>query len=448
MILNLIRKTIDRHSLIEKGDSVLVALSGGADSVCLTHALSSVKDELGIKLHTAHVNHGIRGAEAKRDEEFAKRFSSSLGIECHVLHADIPAIAKEKGISDETAGREIRYDYFKKLCETFGIDKIATAHNKNDNAETLLMNFMRGSSVNGLSGIPHKRDNIIRPILDISRAEIEKYCAENNLEYVTDSTNNELLYTRNKIRHILMPLIEKEFNASFINTVTDNAALIFDDSAYIEKKAFEAYSELVSGQKVSVSGLESLAPSLRRRVIREMIKHARNGLEDIPSFYVDDILSLATKNSGASINLSDGIVARTEYGSLIIEKKSDASNPFEYEFDIISEGYIPEISKKIIIAETDVRKNDGAVYLDTAGAKKITVRSRREGDIFYPSGMTGSKKIKEYFINEKIPRNRRATVPIIEINGDIAAVGGRVDRRFLFKNKGIRIKFISMEESD
>lgn len=435
------------YDLINKGDSVLIGLSGGADSVCLTHALYMLSADLGIKLYTAHINHGIRGAEAARDEEFAKSFSKSLGIECFTMKADVPAVAKENGISEETAGRQIRYEFFKNLCKEHGIDKIATAHNKNDNAETLVMNFMRGSSIKGLCGIPYKRENIIRPVLSLDRAQIEEYCRQNNLEYMTDSTNGSLLYTRNKIRHSLIPLIEKEFNSNFINTVTDNAALIGEDNEYIEKQTNEAYKSIVSDNTADIDSLKKLDKTLQRRIILRMIQHARASHEDIRSVYVNDVLDLLTKNSGASVNLSDNIVARIQYGNLIIEHKRDETEPFEYTVKRNSSGFIPEISMKITISDTDKRQKDGALYL-SCDTDIIVVRNRREGDVFYPYGMDGSKKVKEYFINEKIPREKRNAVPIIEIDGQIAAVGERADRRFLFKDKGIRIEFKPLEAKD
>lgn len=445
MILNKIRDTINEYSLIKSGETVLVGLSGGADSVCLTHALFSLKDELGISLYTAHLNHGIRGEEAERDEEFAVSFSKSLGITCFTEKFDIPAIAAENGISEETAGRQKRYDFFESLCEKYGIDKIATAHNKNDNAETLLMNFMRGSSVKGMCGIPLKRGNVIRPLLNLSRAEIELYCKTNGLEYVTDSTNAETVYTRNKIRRELIPFIEDKFNPNFISTVTDNAVLTSDDSAYIEKQAQNAYSEIVIDKQAEIAKLMRLDIALRRRVIMRMISSAAGSLDDARSVYVRDVLSLLEKNSGASVNLPSGITARIEYGKLIIDNIGSHSKPFEYTV-LIGQTDIAEISKSAVISEAVKREKDGALYLSASAGDRLVIRNRREGDIFYPCGMTGSKKVKEYFINEKIPRDKRMTVPIVEINGVIAAVGDRVDRRFLFKDKGIKIEFKPMQE--
>ena len=422
MVLKKIRQTLAEYNMIDKGGSVLIGLSGGADSVCLTHALWQLKDELGIKLYTAHLNHGIRGNEAQRDEVFARVFSEKLGIECFVKNADIPAIAGKTGDSEETAGRKIRYEFFLELCKKYNISKIATAHNKNDNAETLLMNFMRGSSTGGLCGIPYTRGNIIRPILNVSREEIEQYCAKNGLDYVTDSTNLKDDYTRNKIRHKLIPFIQREFNSNFVNTVSDNCGA------------------------VSVRQLKEQPAALRRRIVRYMLKDVYKELCDISSGYVSDILALTAKQSGTKIQLADNVTARIEYGKLIIERDMALSQSFCYEFRCGETGEIPEIQKKVSISQTDKRKKDGAVYLSCGAQDKIVIRSRCNGDKFYPDGMTGSKKVKDYFINEKIPKEKRNSVPIIEINGTVAAVGRRVDRNFLFKDSGIRIEFSNLQE--
>ncbi|MCC8161559.1 MAG: tRNA lysidine(34) synthetase TilS [Oscillospiraceae bacterium] len=442
MILNIIRQTIIEYSLLKKGDKVLVALSGGADSVCLTHALRNMSEELGIELYTAHLNHGIRGEEASRDEKFAKEFSESLGLRCFLKRVDIPRAAKRLGVSEETAGRRVRYEFFADLCEEYKINKIATAHNKNDNAETLVMNFMRGSSLKGLCGIPYKRGNIIRPLLGVCREDIEKYCADNDLVYMTDSTNLTDDYTRNKIRHILLPLIQKEFNSNFISTVTDNSSIIKEDSAYLESKAAEIYLKIVKNGTVQISELLSQDISIERRVVRYMLAEMYNGLGDISSGYVNDILELAKGRSGAKIDLSDNVTVRNEYGKLIMERGFAESTPdFEYRFSCGSGDIIKEIGKKVVISRANSRRADGGIYLGIDSDKDIIIRNRRKGDKFYPSGMTGSKKVKEYFIDNKIPREKRGSVPIVEIDKNIAAVGNRVDRRFLFKDGGIKIEF-------
>ncbi|MCI8404668.1 MAG: tRNA lysidine(34) synthetase TilS [Clostridia bacterium] len=445
MILRSIRNTIKDHNLLNEGESVLIGLSGGADSVCLTHILHVLADEIGITLYTAHINHGIRGEEAKRDEQFAYHFSETLGIQCFVKHAEIPKLALKAGESEETVGRRIRYDFFNELCVKYHIDKIATAHNKNDNAETILMHFMRGSSLGGLRGIPYSRDNIIRPILDISRNEIEQYCKRNDLKYVTDSTNLENDYTRNKIRHILIPIIEKNFNPNFVNTVTENAAIIRECDSFIDRYADNIYAAVADNDCVDIKELKLYDMAVRRKIIRRFLKEVYGTNEGISSVYINDILSLADNNSGTSIDLPQNITVKNEYGKIIADTKGNQEiKDFVYEVKTGADIFINEISKKVRIIQAIERKNDKAVYLEAKKDDKIIIRNRRSGDRFYPSGMDGSKKLKQYFIDNKISRKHRDMIPIVEINGVIASVGTRVDRHFLFKNHGIRIEFIDI----
>ncbi|MCD8390979.1 MAG: tRNA lysidine(34) synthetase TilS [Firmicutes bacterium] len=441
-VFDKVKETIITNSLIQRGDSVLIGLSGGADSVCLTHILSRLADEWELTLRTAHLNHGIRGADAERDARFAMRFSESLGIECEIKNADVPRLAESKGISEELAGRGARYEFFNEACEKYGINKIATAHNRCDNAETLAMNFMRGAALAGLCGIPYSRGNVVRPLLDVTRAEIEEYCRENGLEYVTDSTNLENRYTRNKVRHYLIPLIEKEFNPNFINTAAKNSRIIKEDENFIAQCADAAYKKIVNGNSAEISELLKCHSALRSRIIRAMMSCVTD-LNDVSSDYIDDITALLERGkTGASLNLPRGVTARIEYGKLVIEKEK-APGDYEYALTIGEEAYIREAGIYIRAEMADERINDGARYFSGMGEAELAVRNRRSGDRFYPAGMTGSKKLKDYFIDEKIPRNQRNTIPIVTFGGEIAyIVGRRADERFKFTGKGIKI-FVS-----
>lgn len=442
MVLNIIKKTIDEYNLFEKGDKVLIGLSGGADSVCLTHALFTLREDRQITLYAAHLNHGIRGSEAKRDEEFAGEFCKKLGIGFFSKTVDIPALSRERGESEESVGRNIRYAFFKEICDEYGINKIATAHNKNDNAETVLMNFMRGSSLGGLCGIPYKRENIVRPILNVSREEIENYCRKNSLRYVTDSTNLSNDYTRNKIRHLLIPAIEQNFNPNFVNTLTDNSALIREDSEYIDALAKEAYNKIADGNTADIQSVLSLDMPIRRRVARYMLNAVYDGLDGVSSVYIDDILRLISNRSGTRINLPRGVTARNEYGKLIIERGNPPEiKPYEYTVSCGETKIIKETGSMVTVSYVSERKKDGAVYLGLADKRSAVIRSRRSGDVFYPFGMNGRKKVKEFLIEKKIPKEKRNLVPVIEIDGIIAAVGSRIDSRFAFRDCGIKIEF-------
>lgn len=445
MLLNIIRQTIIEYNLFDKGDRVLIGLSGGADSICLTYTLNLLRSELGLELFTAHLNHGIRGDEAMRDEQFAQSFSENLGIKCFTERADIPCLAKNSGKSEETIAREVRYAFFERILNKYEIDKIATAHNRNDNAETILMNLIRGGTLSALCGIPYKRGNIVRPLLNVKREQIEKYCKLNQLEFVTDSTNLTDDYTRNKIRHIFIPQIENEFNPNFIETVTSNAVLNQEENNYLKKLADEAYRKTVTDSIIDISALQEYDTAIQRRIVRNALEEHYNTSDGITSQSICDILELAKKNSGKSINIHNNTIVKNEYGKLIITNNLPITEVcFEYRISVGEMQIIDEIKKKIVVSKTNSRKTDGAVYLDPHNAEEITVRSKRTGDKFYPSGMSGSKKLKEYFIDSKIPKDKRSNIPVIEINGKIGAVGRRVDERFLFKDKGIKIEFFDI----
>lgn len=439
MITEKVKNTIEERKLLRKGDTVLVGLSGGADSVCLTHILNTLKDELGIRIISAHLNHNIRGAEALRDARFAAEFSKSLDIFCEQKSMKIRDIAKEKGISEETAGREARYEFFNEAAAKHGCTKIATAHNRNDNAETVLMNFMRGSSLAGLAGIPYNRGEIIRPLLDVTRAEIEEYCRLNGLTYVTDSTNETDNYTRNKIRHLLIPMIEDNFNPNFINTVSKNSSLIGSDEEFIADCANAKYAELVNNKRVKIKDLLKCRAAVSRRLVRRMIADVSD-LRDVSSDFSERVIKLVkTGKTGSSITLPYHVEARIEYEYLVIDKEA-CKTEYEYSLPLNQDICIKEAGITIRAEHAEKRENDGAQYFSGVNADNLTVRSRRRGDIFYPSGMRGRKKIKDYFINEKIPRQKRETVPIITSGDDIIyVVPYRRDERFAFLGSGIKI---------
>lgn len=439
MILSIIRQAAKEYNLFSEHSSVLVGLSGGADSVCLTHALATLSDELGITVYTAHLNHGIRGSEAQRDEEFALSFSQKHGLRCFTQHSDIPAIAKASGVSEELAGRKARYEFFEAVCSKYEIYYIATAHNKNDNAETVLMNFMRGASTSGLRGIPAMRGRIIRPLLGADRKEIEEYCRINKLDYVTDSTNLSDNYTRNKIRHLLLPMIEQNFNIAFTDIVAANARLINDDNDYIDKQSDKIYNAAFKNNGIDVKILKEVHVSLARRIILKAIANILGGTSDVPSKYVAEVLALAEKNSGSEIRLMSGVTARNEYGRIIIEKET-ITDSFTCEISVGESVYIHQIDKRVKVSRATSRNNDGAVYI-SADTDKITVRSAKAGDSFNPLGMQGTKKLNRLFIDQKVPRHERSRIPVIEVNNTIAAVGNRIDRGFRFADRGIRIEF-------
>ncbi len=441
-----VEKTMLEHGMTGCG-SILIGLSGGADSAALAHVLKRLSVKYGFTVSAAHVNHCLRGADADRDEDFSKRFAASLGIEIFSLRADVKGYAKEHGMSEEQAGRAVRYDYFERLMNENGIDCTATAHHRNDNAETIVMNFMRGSGMTGLCGIPYRRDRIIRPLLDVSRDEIERYCAENSIEYVTDATNFEELYTRNRIRHRLIPFIEKEFNPAFTETVTKNAAVISCEEDFIRGEAEGLYAEHVKDGAIETAVLNSLHPAMQLRIVRMMIDECC-GTADVSSAVIRSVIKIAAENkTGTRADINRAAAASVGYGRLKIALRRRSAEGFAYRLSLGSGLYIPELGFTVHAERADQKKGDGEYFsipgrlAEDIGGAELEIRSRRPGDSFVPSGMNGTKKLKDFMIDTKIPRDDRDSVGILTIDGKIAWVMGyRRDDRFKFKSFGIKIR--------
>lgn len=422
--------------------SVLIGLSGGADSVALTNAMLRLSKKYNFTVYAAHVNHCIRKDTAVRDEMFSKDFAEKMGIKFFSLTANVKEYAKKKNMSEELAGREVRYNFFDKLCDENDIDVIATAHHMNDNAETIIMNFMRGSGIAGLSGIPYKRGNIIRPLLDVSRRDIEKYCDDNNLDYVTDETNLEQEYTRNKIRHTLIPEIEKIFNPNIVETVTSNAAVMKIDSDYMSYETDRAYKKYVKNNSIDIKDFQSLHNAIQSRLIFKIID-GLCGRADISGITVSSVSALARKNkTGSRCDIARGISAWIDYGILRFGEYIEGTDGFNYALGVGQSKHIPEMGITIKMEKADRIEDDGAEYFSVEDAcnAQIVIRSRRQGDKFMPAGMGGTKKIKDFMIDEKIPKTKRNSVGILTINGDVAwVVGYRRDKRFKFEKSGIKI---------
>lgn len=442
-MLKIIEKTMLSRGMLPMR-SVLVGLSGGADSAALMHILVRLSEKYGFKVFAAHVNHGLRGAQADADEAFSRSFAARLSIPFFSLRADVQGEAKRRGISEELAGRAVRYEFFDRLLREHDIDRVATAHHKNDNAETILMNLMRGSGIGGLTGIPYTRGNIIRPMLDVSRAEIEEYCKENDIEYVTDATNLEAVYTRNRVRNILIPMMEKEFNPSLVDTICANARLIANDEAHLRTEAERAYNDIVKDGAADAAALASLHTAIALRVIRLMIAEA-SGVEDVPHTAAEAVLEIAKSGrTGARADIIRGMYAVTEYGRIVIRKNDRDNAGFEYKLKIGEKLYIPELGIHVFAEPCDKFERDGAEYFGVDKDVDICIRSRREGDRFSPRGMTGTKRLKSFMIDEKIPRAERDRVGILTINGEIAwVIGHRRSSGFDFDKTGIKISITS-----
>ena len=456
-VVDKVFETIKKHNLIESGEKVIVGVSGGPDSVCLLHVLCLLAEKLGIKLFAVHVNHMLRGGESELDEQYAGELCKKLGIPLFIGRHDIKKLSEEKRISLEEAGREARYRQFDIAAVETGASKIAVAHNKNDQAETVLLNVLRGAGLNGLKGMDYKSGKIIRPLLDAERKEIEDYCGRNGLSPRIDASNLQSVYTRNKVRLELIPYINRIFGTDAVKNICRMSRLLSDDNDFIEKTAFFSYERCIAetgrnSVSLDTDKLKELHPALRRRVIRNAIKSVKGNLKEIESNHVEKADGLCIGGrTGAVLHLPGGIRILRSYGIIKIyagaehkpkEQAATERPVFDYPVKIpgitrVDEiGALIETSIEKNIKNIENRKNIGynstVQYFDYDKLKTgINIRSRKNGDVFKPYGSTGTKKLKEYMIDKKIPRDMRDGIPLIAKGNEIVwAVGCGISDKY------------------
>ena len=410
------------------GKRILLGLSGGPDSVCLFHLLLNSN----ATLYVAHVNHSLRDV-ADEEAQFVENLCLSASVPFYSIKADVEGRALELSMPVEEAGRKIRYEFFSKLCKELNIDYIATAHHMNDNAESILMHIIRGCGLSGLCGIRKQSGNIIRPLLDYTKKEILEYCNENNLKYCIDQTNLESDHTRTALRNIIIPSIEEHVNPRFVHTLSNATASYIEDCDFLSSLSNEAYSNLIRDGILQLNSYRKTPSPVAKRVLYRYISEKCHMDTDVYSAYIDSIHTLIMQNkTGKSISLPDGYTFATSYDSGIIKHQAFAQD-YEYEIEIGKPLVIPEAKLQITIEESN-----GNIGINIPQGSRLTIRNRRNGDSFYPAGMTGKKKLKDYFIDIKLDRALRDKVPLLTINGEVAYICGyRADKRFLTEHNYI-----------
>ena len=334
------------NALLERGDRVLVCLSGGADSVCLLRVLLSLKARLSLTLYAAHMNHMLRGADADADVAFCRRLCAAHGVGLLVRCMDVKKIARDSAQGVEAAARQVRYGFFFEMKERYALDKIATAHNQNDNAETSLMYFLRGSGIDGIKGIHVKRaDGVIRPLLCAARAEIEAYLKRLSQEYVTDATNQSTDYTRNRLRNRLLPQLAAEYNPNLVETLADNASLLALDAQYLSERAGELEARLVTeeqegGYAVDVEGYCAAACALGLRVLRKVI--ANLGVTPTYAAVMRCDALFGTGMQGKTVSITDALLARREYAAVRFCCGKETVKSFSYPLPVGEKQYVKE----------------------------------------------------------------------------------------------------------
>ena len=436
-------KLIAEYKMLPPGTKVLCALSGGADSVCLLHLLYRLRRRLDIQVAAAHYNHCLRGEESERDERFAQEFVTQCcgpdhspgplgaaqplpGVELVVGRGNVAARAAQTGQGIEETARQMRYDFLRQAAQELGCTVIATAHNADDNAETVLLHLMRGTGLRGLAGIPPVRDNIVRPLLTTTRREIEDYLRTQGLPWVEDSTNRNVRYARNWVRHLIVPQIRKQ-EPDFDRKLIECSAVIRNDEAYLEHLAEQAISGAWEEQgrlTVSAAAVGEQADPIALRCARLLMTRVRNGDSRCTAAHLRALVGLCrSADPSARIDLPGGLLAHREYDQLVLENKKP--EPAAEESSLPMPGTL-SWGRWTVDCRREAYTGQNNTPWDfwlRGELDGLTVDCRRTGDILAPPGRH-TKSLKRWLIEEKIPARQRDSLPVFRWEQRVAAVGG------------------------
>jgi tRNA(Ile)-lysidine synthase len=450
-----IRRAIRKHQMLSAGDRVLAGVSGGADSVCLAIVLK----ELGVEFAIAHLNHGLRGSESDGDGQFTKELAAKLGVEffakkvsllrpspdaAHRPLASFEASPYRASASPgEAAGREARRTFFKELCNEHGFTKVALAHTRNDRVETFLMNLLRGSGSEGLVSMAPVSGNIVRPLLDVGRDDIEAYLKEQNQEWRTDSTNFDPVFARNRLRHIVLPELASKFNPNLIETLARTTEILESEDVWMQALTDQWLREHgtreVDDFVIPAAALESEPAAMIRRVLRTALRMAGSDLQDVSFDQIEAVRSLLNAGkSGKIVQIPGGMQVTREFDRLVVRQEPAAIGNYNYELKIPGSVHIPELGKvfraEIIEAVMDAANEGGSdrVFVDAGSiGPYVRIRNWNPGDYYRPVGLPGGK-LKKLFQRARIPRGHRSRWPVIVAESTIVWVASfPVSREFV-----------------
>jgi tRNA(Ile)-lysidine synthase len=444
MLLRTVRTTIEKYNMLQGGELVVVALSGGPDSVALVHALDSLKPTYHLSLHAAHLEHGLRGEESLEDMKFVESMCRGLGIPITTRRVDVAARAAASSLSLEAVARQVRYAFLSEVLEETRATKIATGHNANDQAETLLLNLLRGTGIEGLCGIrPAIEGTIIRPLVETKREEILLYLKEKNLDFRTDASNEDDSFDRNRVRKSLLPLIEAEFNPRIVDSLVRTASIFSLVSQHLGgevEAAMKTCCRPGDGRTTVALGAFAPLPQIVKLFTLYSIVRSLEDDDQVVSFdTLSALLAVAERSrSGSRVDIGSGIVALKEYDTLVVGRDVAASEPYEVTLAIPGTTRVGEARCVFEVSiltgrpdSADLYRSGQAAYFDFDRLTlPLVVRNWREGDKFVPFGLSGSKKVHDVFIDEKVPVSERSWVPIVCDNAEIIWVVGvrRADR--------------------
>lgn len=454
-VLRTVERTITTHAMFQQNDHVLVGVSGGSDSVALLHVLFELAPRYDLQLGIAHLNHGLRGKEADADAEFVSSLAKKFDLPCYIQKRNIRQFQAAGKLSLEEAARRVRYTFYHQVAEKNGFNKIALGHQANDNAEHMLMYLFRGSGPLGLSGIPPIRDGkIVRPLIRLTTSEIKNYLAVTGADYVTDRTNTDPQFIRNRIRHQLLPILTASYNPKLIVSLNRLADIMRTEEQWMNDAIRPIFDAVVVSKEAgnltfSALDLNRIQLAVRRRIIRMAVEAVKGDLRRINFNHIESLLKLLEKGrSCGHLDLPGCISARREGDVLFISRgKSDRQlrrlghdgrQNYFFKYMIPEPGFkpatihIPEAGVQLKFSKTrvenipDIRKTGQQVaFFDMNRlAFPLTVRNFEPGDRFTPLGMVGTQKVTDFFINQKIPRCSRDRCPILLSRDKIIWIAG------------------------
>ena len=481
----LLQKVIEynkKYSMLQEGDSVLVGLSGGADSVCLLYILKELAEKLHFSVYALHVNHGIRGMEADADEQFAANLCNKLEVPFVSIKEDILDYAEKNRVSLEEGGRIVRYAAFERMKQEWGCTKIALAHHANDSAETMLFHLFRGGKLGGLAGIPPVREHIIRPLLCCNRKEIEGWLEERNISYCTDVSNFSEEYTRNKIRHRILAYAEEEINPKAVLHMQQTAEYMRHVKEFVEEETKRLFGKAVQKKNdaycISVSALSKAPFFLQQQLIYQLLGEL-GGLKDVTELHVTQVLSLMEKQSGRSVDLAGGLLAERSYDKILLGRKQKPEEEQEVLVEIPGQYRITlpeEVLRRMrlesgsasnvcevfnedstcflkftifpYVNTMKIPKNRYTKWLDYDRIKDaIILRKRQPGDML--SLKNGTKTLKAFLIDEKIPKEERNQITLVACGKEILWIPGlRSSEAYLVEETTKNVLQIELKPKD
>jgi tRNA(Ile)-lysidine synthase len=428
-----------RGSLLRAGERVGVAVSGGPDSVLLLEFAKALAGKMGLVVSAVHFNHHLRGAESDADERFVREMARRLGVVFLRGEADVARVARERRRNLEATARDLRYRFFFSLIDRGRLDKVATAHTANDQAETVLLRLLRGAGTRGLGGIyPALEGRIVRPFLSLRRGQVEAELARRGLAFRVDSTNLQARFRRNKVRKELLPWLEKEFNAEMVPLLKELASRARDDEEYLEQQARERAQPWRvrdnEEEKIAARPLAGFPPALARRTLRQMVAAARGSLAGISHRHIEALRHLAAgAQSGRWLVLPGNLVARRDFEWLVIGPGSAWPANCDFSFAIAppAEVTVPQLGVTLqfkIVERAEVRRaynGQESTWLDPLKLPgELLLRNWRGGDRFCPVGCRKAQKLKELFRQRRIPAGQRKAWPVLASGEEIVWVRG------------------------